>query len=48
VPVVPPGTPDRRDGFTLVAAGSPGARERIEGWLQQCGLRAWDDYLAVA
>lgn len=48
VPVYPPHAPDRRAGFTLAAAGSPGARQSIEGWLQHCGLRAWSDYLAVA
>jgi glycosyltransferase involved in cell wall biosynthesis len=40
--------PDRGNGFVLIAAGSPGARERIEAWLQHSGLHRWDDYLAVA
>ena len=25
-----------------------GARQHIETWLQHCGLRPWEDYLAVA
>lgn len=36
------------DGFVVVAVGSPGARENIEAHLCERGLRAWDDYLAVA
>ena len=40
--------PERRNGFVLVAAGSPGARADIETWLQRGGLQPWDDYLAVA
>jgi glycosyltransferase involved in cell wall biosynthesis len=47
-PVEAPSVADRRDGFFLAAAGSPGSRERIESWLQQSGLRLWFDYLAVA
>jgi glycosyltransferase involved in cell wall biosynthesis len=43
-----PGLPDRRHGFILAAAGAVGARARIELWLQQHGLRPWQDYLAVA
>ena len=43
-----PRLPERRDGFVLAAAGSPGAREDIEAWLQAGGLRPWVDYLAVA
>lgn len=48
VPVYPPHAPDRRAGFILAAAGAPGARRSIEGWLQHCGLRPYVDYLAVA
>lgn len=36
------------DGFVVVAVGSPGARENIEAYLRERGLRPWDDYLAVA
>ena len=47
-PVCAPSALARADGFVLAAAGSLGAREQIERWLQQLGLRPWDDYLAVA
>jgi len=43
-----PHTFSRGDGFVLVAAGARGARESIEEWLRQRGLRPWTDYLAVA
>lgn len=39
---------DPADGFILAAVGVPGAREQIEAYLQQRGLRPWTDYLAVA
>jgi len=43
-----PHAPERCNGFVLAATGTPGARAYLEGWFQQCGLRACDDYLAVA
>jgi hypothetical protein len=46
--VCPPDRLDRRDGFILAAAGAIGAREHIRAWLEQLGLRAWDDFLLVA
>jgi glycosyltransferase involved in cell wall biosynthesis len=48
VPVCAPAALDPADGFVLAAAGSLGAREQIESWLQQLGLRPWADYLSVA
>jgi len=36
------------DGFVLAAVGTPNAREQIETYLRQFGLRPWQDYLAVA
>ncbi|MDX2170287.1 MAG: glycosyltransferase [Deltaproteobacteria bacterium] len=48
VPVEQPRAPDRRDGFVLIAVGTPGARAWIEAWLAQHDLRPWRDYLAVA
>ena len=48
VPVHPPHAPRRGDGLIVVAAGARGARQHIETWLQHCGLRPWEDYLAVA
>lgn len=48
IPVLPAGTPDPDAGFLLAAAGSPGARQRIEDWLLQHDLRRWEHFLAVA
>lgn len=48
VPVLRPTAPDPDGGFLLIAAGTPGAREWIEDWFSQHGLRRWDHYLAVA
>lgn len=48
VPVHRPAAPDPADAFLLVAVGTPGAREWIEGWFAQHGLRRWEHYLAVA
>jgi glycosyltransferase involved in cell wall biosynthesis len=47
-PVDAPSALCHADGFVLAAAGTRGAREAIEEWLQARGLRPWDDYLAVA
>ena len=48
VPVDAPHPFVRGTGFILSAVGLPGGRECIDSWLQQHGLRPWDDYLAVA
>jgi glycosyltransferase involved in cell wall biosynthesis len=48
VRVDPPHAPNRRDGFVLIAVGTPGARAGIQNWLSECGLRPCVDYLAVA
>ena len=48
VPVQPPAAPDPAHGFLLAAAGTPGAREKIERWCGEHGLRRWEHYLAVA
>lgn len=48
IPVCAPETADANDGYILAAAGTIGARQEIEAWLQQLGLRPWRDYLAVA
>ena len=48
VPVHSPAAPDRRRGFLLAAAGTPGARAQLEALFETHGLRRWDDYLAVA
>lgn len=48
VPVLRPAAPLPGAGFLLIAVGTPGAREWIEGWFAQHGLRRWQHYLAVA
>ena len=48
IPVHRPAAPNPGDGFLLIAAGTPGAREWITGWFAQHGLRPWEHYLAVA
>jgi hypothetical protein len=48
IPVHAADHPKREHGLVLAAAGSPGARESIEAWLTDGGLRPWEDYLAVA
>ncbi len=48
VPICSPEALVAPDGFILAAVGSPGARERIEAYLREGGLRPWKDYLAVA
>lgn len=48
VPVLRPAAPDPADGFLLAAVGTPGAREWIESWFAQHGLRRWEHFLAVA
>jgi len=48
VPVCAPATLHSHGSFVLAAAGTPGAREAIEHWLERSGLQPWRDYLAVA
>lgn len=48
VPVCAPPTLHDHQNFVLAAAGTPGAREVIEHWLEASGLQPWRDYLAVA
>ena len=48
VPVCAPDALHCSRSFVLAAAGSPGARDGITGWLEGSGLRPWRDYLAVA
>jgi hypothetical protein len=48
VPIVPPSCFDPAGGFVLSAVGAKGAREEIDAWLRDRGLRPWKDYLAVA
>ncbi|MBX3028225.1 glycosyltransferase [bacterium] len=48
IPVQRPAAPDPAHGFLLAAAGTPGAREQIQAWFVQHGLRPWEHFLAVA
>ena len=43
-----PSSIDPGDGFVLSAVGTDGAREQIDAWLRDRGLRPWSQYLSVA
>jgi glycosyltransferase involved in cell wall biosynthesis len=48
IAVEPPSSLDPGEGFVLSAVGSEGAREEIDAWLRDRGLRPWNHYLTVA
>lgn len=49
VPVIPPeDLPGPGEAFIVAAVGMPGAREEIQGWLDERGYRELEDYVFLA